>query len=103
MKLLIVRQCVLLVVTAIGALLIVGCGGREHIDPNYGVRTHHYFERQRVFARAAEDNPKGLDSEEAALIQTSYRKDMGGSGRDEPKESPSKVLLVQENKGNERK
>jgi hypothetical protein len=89
----------LAVIAAAWALLVVGCGGREHLSDDYGVNTHRYFMRQRVHAVAARDNPKGLDSEEAAMIQAGYRKDMGGSVA-EPKESPSKVLIVQENKGN---
>ena len=96
----IVGQCWLTVVAIVAVCLMGGCASREHIGPDFGVKTRGFFEKQRVYPIAARGNPKGVDSEEAALIHGSYRKDMGGSGRSEPKESPSRVLIVQENKGN---
>jgi hypothetical protein len=88
----------------IGAALLVlaGCHS-EHLGPNYGVRTRAFFAKQRVHPTAARDNPSGLDSEESALIHASYRKNMGGKGTAEPKESPSRVLIVEENKESEKK
>jgi hypothetical protein len=70
----------------------------EHLHPNYGKKTQAIFAKQRVFPRAAQSNPSGLDSEEAALIHTSYRKNMGGTGAAESKESSSRILIVPESK-----
>lgn len=96
----IVGQYRLTVVAIMALWLVGGCASREHLGPDYGVKTRGFFEKQRVYAVAAGGNPRGVDSEEASLIHGNYRKDMGGTGKVEPKESASKVLIVQENKGN---
>jgi hypothetical protein len=88
---------------ASASMLAGGCASREHIDPNYGVRTRTFYERQRVYSQASRDNPQGLDSEEAAIIHGTYRKKLGGEKKSEEKESPSRVLILDDNKKNENK
>ncbi len=80
-------------------LLTVGaaCGPREHIRPDFGKYTHEYLARQQIFREAAKGSPLGLDSEEAAVINSAYRKNMGAAGAQEAAGSPSRVLLLQEN------
>ena len=96
------KNCRSALLAGVALLLVAGCHS-EHLAPNFGVKTRTFFAKQRVYPAAAESNPSGLDSEESALIHASYRKDMGGSGKAEPKESPSRVLIVQENKQSEKK
>lgn len=75
-----------------------GCADREHLRKDYGRRFHQRLIKQRIYRTAASGIPKGLDSEEAALIHAGYRKQMGGRQAREPSDSPAKVLLVQDTK-----
>ncbi len=75
------------------AILAASCGSREHMASEYGNRSDEYWKRQKVYADVQSETPKGLDSEEAALVQASYRKDMGGGGQ--PQQT-SKVLLLED-------
>ena len=84
-----------LMLLAGGALC--GCGARVHIHPDHGRASHAYWVKQRLY-EAEKGAPRGLDSEEAALIHQGYRKRSGG-GEVEGKDSPSRVLLLQEDKG----
>lgn len=74
-----------------------GCGARVHIHPDFGRASHGYWVKQRLFAEAEKGSPRGLDSEEAAIIHASYRKQHGGAAQE--RDSASKVLLLQEDKG----
>jgi hypothetical protein len=80
------------------ALLIAGCPSREHIRPDFGQKTRANFAKQQVFPRAAPDRPQGLDSEESSIIYANYRENLKGEGAEEPKEAPSRVLVVEEGK-----
>jgi hypothetical protein len=73
-----------------------GCGPREHIRPDFGKYTHQYWARQQIWHEPAKGSPLGLDSEEAAVINASYRKSIGGAAAQEAAGSPSRVLLLQE-------
>ena len=54
------------------------CVNREHIRDDFGIKARAFLQKQHVHAEAAMDAPTGLDSEEASLIQGTYRKDLGG-------------------------
>ena len=54
--------------------------------------------KQRVHRTAALGSPTGLDSEEAALIHESYRKNLGGS---EAKGSDRVLLLTGDGAGSQ--
>jgi hypothetical protein len=88
---------------AVGLLLfggaLSGCGPRPHIHPDHGRASYGYWSKQRLYNKAEEGVPRGLDSEEAALIHANYRKQHGGAAAGEGKDSPSRVLLLQEDKG----
>lgn len=74
-------------------LLAVACGSREHMETDYGHRSAEFWKRQKVYADVQQETPKGLDSEEAALVHAGYRKDMGGG--QQPQQA-SKVLLLED-------
>jgi hypothetical protein len=76
------------------------CANREHIRDDFGVKTRTFLTKQHVHAEAATDSPTGLDSEEAALIQSSYRNKLGGDAR--PGES-DQVLVIEEPKASKEK
>ncbi len=79
----------------------IGCGPRAHLHPNYGKQNQAFFQRQHVYQEASPGAPLGLDSEEAALINDSYRKQLGGEKTCKDK-APTKVLLVEEKKNNKK-
>jgi len=79
-------------------VFLAGCASREHIRPDHGKQTRAYFAKQRVHPRAASDRPQGLDSEESSLIYANYRENLRGSGKAEAKDSPSRVLVVEESR-----
>lgn len=74
--------------------LMSGCN-REHLGDNYGKQSREIFARQHVYASAAEGSPKGLDSEESALIQNNYKKSLGGQGQSSNNNTNSNVILLQ--------
>jgi hypothetical protein len=76
----------------------LACGPRVHIRADHGKASRAFFQGQRLHAVAEKGDPQGLDSEEAAMIHANYRKQHGASGKSEPRDSPAKVLLVQETK-----
>lgn len=78
-----------------------GCGARLHIHPDHGRASYGYWIQQRLYAEAEKGSPRGLDSEEAAIIHASYRKQHGAAPA-EAKHSASRVLLLQEDKGGKR-
>jgi hypothetical protein len=67
------------------------------MSPVYGEKSRNFLSKQKVYEEAEKDPPLGLDSEESAIIQGTYRQNMGGSV-EESKDSSAKVLLVQEEK-----
>jgi hypothetical protein len=76
---------------------LASCGHREHLGPGVGRATHLVRHRQQIYPEATEARPAGLDSEEAALIHSGYKKRIGG-GQTETRDAPSRVLLIEENK-----
>ena len=73
--------------------LFAACSSREHMETEYGNRSEEFWKRQKVYADVQEETPKGLDSEEAALVQASYRKDMGGGVQPQ---KDSRVILLED-------
>ncbi len=85
-------------IIVVGALVIgalAGCGAREHIYPTFGQKNHAFFRQQHVYPELAKGAPSGLDSEEAAAINKSYRKTLG---IEEPRAEPPQVLMIQPTK-----
>jgi hypothetical protein len=80
-------------------LLLGGCASREHIRPDHGEKTRAFLAKQRVHPEAAREHPRGLDSEESAIIHATYRKNLGGTSKTD-KKSPSRVLIVEDDKRN---
>ena len=78
------------------APLFAGCASREHMRPDHGQRNRAYFARQQVYPTAAAERPQGLDSEESSIIYSNYRENLRGEGAAQEKETPSRVLLVEE-------
>lgn len=70
------------------------CGSRQQMSENQGVQTRKFFMKQRVNAIAAQGSPGGLDSEESALIQGSYKESMGKAQPSQ--DSQSRVLLLKD-------
>ena len=81
---------------AIALLALAGCANREHMSEDYGRKTRTFFARQHVNQTPAQGSPAGLDSEEAALIQASYRESLGAPKAASPSDSTSRVLLLEE-------
>lgn len=75
-----------------------GCASREHMEDEHGRKTREMFRAQHVYSDAAQGAPRGLDSEEAALIHAKYRENLGGkrAGKAQAKDSPAKVLILQD-------
>ncbi|MFH1130745.1 MAG: hypothetical protein V1754_05380 [Pseudomonadota bacterium] len=73
-----------------------GCRSREHLRADFAKSNRENFSRQRIHKEAAKESPIGLDSEEAAIVHKTYRKQIGGESAAEPKDSPTRVLLLQE-------
>jgi hypothetical protein len=88
------RMITLLVVLA--ALPLASCGARAHIRANHGVNSANFHARQRVAAEPASGSPLGLDSEEAAIVQRTYRKSIGDPGGTASREPAARVLLIEE-------
>ena len=82
----------------VSILLLGGCASREHLDSNFGIRTRAFLAKQRVYPTAAVENPKGLDSEEAAIIHGNYRTQLGSKECDTPNAASSRVLVLEEGK-----
>lgn len=82
--------------TAIGvvttALLAAGCATYTHGE--LGARSRAHFEGQRVSHAPAADTPDGLDPEEAAIIQRSYRESIGAE--DSATQQPEPTILIVE-------
>lgn len=79
---------------AVGLTAFGSCSRTMHMRSDYGARTHEFFHRQ---ARAAEDGgSRGLDSEEAAQINESYRRSMGQPGRPPRGDASSSVLILED-------
>jgi len=87
----------ILMVVLFGAF-VAGCANREHMSENYGKQSRTFFARQHVHPTATSGSPAGLDSEEAALIQTSYRKTLGAPSAPAQSNTSSRVLLLEEAK-----
>lgn len=77
---------------------LAGCANREHMSEDYGRKSRVFFARQHVHDKATAGSPSGLDSEEAALIQTSYRESLGAEQASPSENSNSRVLLIEEPK-----
>lgn len=86
------------VITVLSSLLVLSCASREHMSENYGKQSRTFFARQHVHTAATTGSPAGLDSEEAALIQTSYRQTLGAPSAPTPSTNSSRVLLLEEAK-----
>lgn len=80
----------------LGLCALLAACDREHMSDQHGRRSREFFARQHVYADATAGSPKGLDSEEAALIQRSYRESLGAEERSAPGADASQVLLLQE-------
>jgi hypothetical protein len=78
-------------------IALTACGPRPHLSPDYGRATEAWLREQRISTRPEPGSPLGLDSEEASTVLKGYRKQMGGGG-EEAKDSPSRVLLLQDTK-----
>ena len=74
-----------------------GCANREHIRDSYGTEVRTFFAKQHVYAQAVPDAPRGLDSEEAAMIHDGYRKSLGAPAVTSDDES-SQALMLREPK-----
>lgn len=73
------------------------CGSREHMSDDYGRKSRVFFAKQHVHADSSTGSPAGLDSEEASLIQGSYRRNVGGAAAQTgPKDPTSRVLLLED-------
>lgn len=79
-------------------LLVAGCASREHMSEDYGRKSRVFFARQHVHNAPATGSPAGLDSEEAALIQASYRESLGAPPAPAANASSSRVLVLEEPK-----
>jgi hypothetical protein len=88
------RTCLWFVLFSVCA----ACGGREHLSDNYGQQSRRFFMKQRVNAIAAQGSPGGLDSEESALIQASYKHELGKE-QPQSQEGQSRVLLLKDTDG----
>ena len=77
-------------------LLLGGCANREHIRDDFGARTRTFLGAQHVYSVAAEDVPRGLDSEEASIIHGNYRESLGGAKAGPTKQSSDRVLLLRD-------
>ena len=84
----------LTVACGLGLSVLSACGSRQHMSEGYGEQSHRFFVKQRVNANATQGSPSGLDSEEAALIQSSYKNSLGHERA--PTEASSRVMLLQE-------
>jgi hypothetical protein len=80
------------------ALALAACANREHMSEDYGRKSRVFFARQHVHDKATAGSPSGLDSEEAALIQASYRESLGAEQASPSASSSSRVLLIEEPK-----
>lgn len=87
----------LLILAAAGALVLtLGCAPREHLRKDWGRSVHARFAKQQVFLEPAEGMATGLDSEEAAMINASYRQSMaGGQAAAQPQQQ---VLILETSK-----
>jgi hypothetical protein len=74
-----------------------GCGPRAHIRAGYGKEVRQAKTRQVAWP-ASTATPLGLDSEEAAIIHASYRKQLGRGSQDETVRSGASILIVEEPK-----
>ena len=88
------RTITLLAVLAV--LPLAACGAREHIRSNHGVNSATFHARQRVAAEPASGSPLGLDSEEAAIVQRTYRKSIGDPSGAASREPAARVLMIEE-------
>jgi len=86
------------IVGRLSALLVLGalagCGPREHLLPDFGRSAQLALARQKRWPEPAKGSPRGLDSEEAALIQRQFLKSLGG--QEELVGSPSRMMGLQE-------
>jgi hypothetical protein len=76
-------------------VFLTGCASREHMRPDFGEKTKTYFAKQHVHQEASTKPPMGLDSEEAAIVQSTYRKNLGKQSGAATKDPGAKVLLLQ--------
>jgi len=65
------------------------------MSDDYGRQTRRFFALQRVNSQAASGSPSGLDSEESALIQGTYKQSMGQQ-QNARQDAASRVMLLQE-------
>ena len=77
-------------------LLLAACASREHMSDQYGQQTRGMFKAQHVNVQATQGSPGGLDSEEAALIQNTYKESLGGAAKRSEPDAASRVLLLRE-------
>ncbi len=87
---------------AVAALCLSACGAREHLREDFGKHNESFFLRQHVRTDAARGAPAGLDSEEAGIVYSTYRKQLGKDA-DSQKSEPTKVLLLEETKSEKKK
>ncbi len=77
---------------ALAIIAAAACARRPHTNSQYGASNHAFFDRQAQATHAG--SARGLDSEEAAIIQKDYRESIGSSAQrtSDPKSS---VLILE--------
>ena len=80
--------------TLLLALAAAGCASRAHMGGGQGRATREALERQAVDPKAGEKPHalKGLDSQEAAVVSTTYRRSLTPKQSGNPEDT---VLVVQ--------
>jgi hypothetical protein len=78
---------------------LAACGPRAHLSPSFGRSNHHAFERQAIDPLAG-NTPRGvggLDSQEAAIVAATHRRNLAPKGTAAPADEP--LIIVAPSQG----
>jgi hypothetical protein len=87
---------VLLAATGLGA-----CGSRAHLSPSFGRANRQAFERQAIdpYAGYRHQSVGGLDSQEAAIVATTHRRNLTPKGTATPADEPLIIVAPNQQQG----
>lgn len=84
------------------AFALGGCVRKEHIRADYGKSVKEAFALQASATKRSAEPAHGLDSEEASLIHSNYRRVLGDRTSTRAQQGPAEVLIVKPDSGKKR-
>lgn len=88
-------------IVLLAATGLAACGDRTHLSPSFGRANHQSFQRQAIdpLAGSKPQSVGGLDSQEAAIVAATHRRNLSPKGTTTPADEPLIIVAPNQQQG----